>query len=148
MATKTEIWNEVQEVLVANKAKQALIDALEALLKPKSGGGVVQYPMKTIDDKNYHYCRYAAIYVVEDEIVLSNGKSKGYSKKAIAKWTKLGKEAQKLNEDAMKLLLANDIENGQKIAQEAEELKNKRNYSSMYEDIKQYYIDNNQAVEL
>ena len=48
----------------------------------------------------------------------------------------------------MKILLANDIEKGQKIAQEVEELKNKRNYSSMYEDIKQYYIDNNQAVEL
>lgn len=140
MATKTEIWNEVQEVLAAHKAKQQLVDALEAILKPKSGGGVVQYPMKTIEDKNYHYCRYAAIYVVEDEIVLSNGKSKGYSKKAIAKWTRLGKEADKLNKEAMELLLAGDIEGGQEKAKASEELRNKRNYSTQYEDIKQDYI--------
>jgi hypothetical protein len=139
MKTKSNVWAEVQEVLVANKAKQTLIDALEAILKPKTGGGVVQYPMKTIDDMNYHYCRYCATYIVESEMVMSNGKSKGYSKKAIAKWTKLGKEAQKLNDEAMKLLLNNQIVEGQDKAKEADELKNKRNYSTLYEDIAEEY---------
>lgn len=147
MKTKSNVWAEVQEVLVANKAKQTLIDALEAILKPKTGGGVVQYPMKTIDDINYHYCRYCASYIVEDEMVMSNGKSKGYSKKAIAKWTKLGKDAQKLNDEAMKLLLNNQIVEGQDKAKEADDLKNKRNYSTMYEDIRQLYIDANQSLE-
>ena len=147
MKTKSNVWAEVQKVLVANKAKQALIDALEAILKPKTGGGVVQFPMITQNDKNYHYCRYCASYIIEDEIVMSNGKSKGYSKKAIAKWTKLGKEAQKLNEEAMKLLLNNQIVEGQDKAKESDELKNKRNYSTMYEDIRQLYIESNQLLE-
>lgn len=147
MATKTELWTQVQEILVANKAKQPLIDALESILKPKTGGGVIQYPTINKDGINYHYCRYSAIYIVEDEMVLSNGKSKGYSKKAIAKWAKLGKDAQKLNDDAMKLLLDNKIVEGQDKAKEAEELKNKRNYSNQYEDIKAYYIENGLGFE-
>ena len=64
MKTKTELWSQVQEILVANKAKQTLIDALEAILKPKTGGGVVQFPMITKNGINYHYCRYCAIYIV------------------------------------------------------------------------------------
>lgn len=147
MATKTELWTRVQEILVANKAKPALVEALQDLLKPKAGGGVVQYPMINKDDVNYYYCRYCAIYVAEDEIVMSNGKSKGYSKKAIAKWTKLGKDAQKLNDEAMKLLLNNEIVKGQDKAKEAEELKNKRNYSTMYDDIKSYYIESGLGFE-
>ena len=147
MKTKTELWSQVQEVLVANKAKKSLIEALEAILKPKTGGGVVQFPMISQNGINYHYCRYCACYIIEDEIVMSNGKSKGYSKKAIAKWTKLGKEAQKLNDEAMKLLLNNQIVEGQDKNKEAEELKNKRNYSTMYEDIRQSYIEANQTIE-
>lgn len=146
MATKTELWNEVQEVLVANKAKQALFDALEALLKPKSGGGITQNPMQTINGVNYHYCRYADIYVIESEIVMSNGKSKGYSKKAIAEWTRLGKEVQNLNAKAMAKLLDGDTTEGAKIATDAEALKLARNTPDLYLDIKQYFIDNGLSI--
>lgn len=144
---KSDIYSQVQEILVAHKAKQPLIEAIEAILKPKTGGGVVQYPMITKDGINYHYCRYCACYIVEQEIVLSNGKSKGYSKKAIAQWTKMGKDAQKLNDEAMKLLLENKIIEGQDKAKEAEELKLKRNYSNQYVEVKLAYIDNGLGFE-
>ena len=33
--TKTQIWNEVQELMIAHKANKKLSQALEDLLKPK-----------------------------------------------------------------------------------------------------------------
>lgn len=143
---KTELHNLVMQLCEEHKANKKLISALDELLKPKSGGGIVQNPMQTINGVNYHYCRYADIYVVESEIVISNGKSKGYSKKAIAEWTRLGKEVQNLNAKAMAKLLDGDMAEGAKIAAEAEALKLARNTPDLYLDIKQYFIDNSLSI--
>jgi hypothetical protein len=138
---KSDVYSQVLEVLVAHKAKQPLIEAIEAILKPKTGGGVVQFPMIVDNNINYHYCRYTGYYLPESEMVMSNGKSKGYSKKAIALWTKYGRDAQKLNDEAMQLLLNNQIVKGQAKAKEAEELKNQRNYNTMYDSVREEYED-------
>lgn len=143
---KTELHNLVMQLCEEHKANKKLISALDELLKPKSGGGIVQNPMQTINGVNYHYCRYADIYVVESEIVISNGKSKGYSKKAIAEWTRLGKEVQNLNAKAMAKLLDGDKAEGAKIAADAEALKLARNTPDLYLDIKQYFIDNSLSI--
>ena len=143
---KTELHTLVMQLCEEHKANKKLIGALDELLKPKSGGGIMQNPMQTINGVNYHYCRYADIYVIESEIVLSNGKSKGYSKKAIAEWTRLGKEAQNLNAKAMAKLLDGDMAEGAKIAAEAEALKLARNTPDLYLDIKQYFIDNGLSI--
>lgn len=143
---KTELYNLVMQLCEEHKANKKLIGALDELLKPKSGGGIMQNPMQTINGVNYHYCRYVDIYVIESEIVLSNGKSKGYSKKAIAEWTRLGKEVQNLNAKAMAKLLDGDMAEGAKIAADAEALKLARNTPDLYLDIKQYFIDNNLSI--
>lgn len=143
---KTELHKLIMQLCEEHKANKKLIGALDELLRPKSGGGITQNPMQIINGINYHYCRYADIYVKESEIVMSNGKSKGYSKKAIAKWTSLGKEVQNLNDKAMAKLLDGDMTEGAKIAADAEALKLARNTSDLYLDIKQYFIDNNLSI--
>jgi hypothetical protein len=70
-------------------------------------------------------------------MVMSNGKSKGYSKLAIAKWTKAGKIIQDLNNEAMKLLLEGKTEAGKAKASEAETLKSLRNKTSYYDDVRE-----------
>ena len=138
--SKTELYNSLMEILNNHKAKPALIAEIEALVKPKVGGGIAFAPI-TQDGVTYHRCRYTELYWPEAEMVLSSDKSKGYSKKAIAKWTKLGKQAQTINDEAMKLLLAGEVELGKAKAQEADELKIKRNDASMYNDIREEYED-------
>lgn len=144
--TKTEMWTQVQEILKSHKASKKLSEELEAILAPKAGGSVVQNPMKTIDGVNYHYCRYSGLYVIESQMVMSNGKSKGYSKLAISKWTKASKIIQDLNNEAMKLLLAGDAENGKAKAKEAEELKVLRNDVSYYDDVREIIKDKGYAL--
>ena len=46
-----------------------------------------------------------------------------------------------MNDEAMKLLLAGEVELGKAKAQEAEELKVTRNDASMYDDIREEYKD-------
>lgn len=135
--TKTKLWAEVQEILAKHKASKKLSEELEAILAPKAGGSVAQNPMRTIDGKNYHYCRYSGLYVIEPQMVMSKGKSKGYSKLAIAKWTKAGKIIQELNNEAMRLLLDGKQDEGKAKAKEAEELKVLRNEVKYYSDVRQ-----------
>jgi hypothetical protein len=146
--TKTKLYTEVTKLMAefedqfkSKKSFTELSNELDKLLKPKAGGGVTQNPMITENDINYHYCRYTGFYLPEDEMVMSQGKSKGYSKKAIAKWTKAGKEVQTINEAAMKELLSGDAEKGKTMALEAEELKTNRNNQSYYDDVREAYED-------
>ena len=144
--TKTKLYTEVTKLMASfeadfksKKSFNELSNELDKLLKPKAGGGVVQNPMITENDINYYYCRYTGFYIPEDEMVMSQGKSKGYSKKAIAKWTKAGKEVQTLNDIAMKLLLDGKSEEGKSKALEAEELKTNRNNQNYYDDVREEY---------
>lgn len=139
--TKTKLYEMVMELCAEHKANKKLTAELENLLKPKTGGGVVQYPMQTVDGINYHYCRYTGYYLPESEMVMSNGKCKGYSKKAIALWTKMGRDAQALEAEAMKLLLAKDFEAGTAKSNEAEALKNDRNKTTSYDAVRAEYED-------
>lgn len=105
---------------------------------PKAGGGQTINPSyydETLGAQMY-YCRYLAQYCTEDEMVMSNGKSKGYSKSAISRWTKAGKEAKQLQEKALKLLLDGKQVEGQDLNAQAEELLLKRNKPEFYEDLR------------
>lgn len=140
--TKTELYtnvanlmNEYAEQFKSKKQFESFKAQMDELLKPKAGGGVIQFAPITKDGVTYHRCRYTELYLPESEMVMSNGKSKGYSKRAIAVWTKMGREAQALNDEAMKLLLAGDAVTGTLKAQEAEQLKLDRNKPSSYEDL-------------
>lgn len=132
----TTLLNEAQ---FKSKAEQERVLAIITdTFAPKAGGGQAQNPSyydETLQSQMY-YCRYLAQYCTQDEMVMSNGKSKGYSKPAIARWTKAGKEAKTLQEKALKLLLDGKQIEGQDLNAQAEELLLTRNKPEYYLDLR------------
>lgn len=141
--TKTQTYEFLTTLLndaqFKSKAEQERVLAIISdTFAPKAGGGQTINPSyydETLGAQMY-YCRYLAQYCTEDEMVMSNGKSKGYSKSAISRWTKYGKEAKTLQEKALKLLLAGQQVEGQDLNAQAEELLLKRNKPEFYEDLR------------
>ena len=132
----TTLLNDAQ---FKSKAEQERVLAIISdIFAPKAGGGQVQNPSYYDDtlQSQMHYCRYLAQYCTQDEMVMSNGKSKGYSKSAIARWTKAGKDAKQLQERALKLLLSGNQVEGQDLNAQAEDLLLKRNKPEFYEDLR------------
>ena len=132
----TTLLNEAQ---FKSKAEQERVLAIISdTFAPKAGGGQTQYPSYYSEDlqTQMYYCRYLAQYCTQDEMVMSNGKSKGYSKSAIARWTKAGKEAKTLQEKALKLLLEGKQVEGQDLNAQAEELLLQRNKPDYYLDLR------------
>ena len=118
--------------------KERVLAIISDTFAPKAGGGQTINPSyydETLGTQMY-YCRYLAQYCTEDEMVMSNGKSKGYSKSAIARWTKAGKEAKQLQERALKMLLVGKQVEGQDLNAQAEELLLKRNKPEYYLDLR------------
>ena len=141
--TKTQIFEFLTTLLneaqFKSKAEQERVLAIISdTFAPKAGGGQTQYPSYYDFDlqSQMYYCRYLAQYCTEDEMVMSNGKSKGYSKSAIARWTKAGKEAKQLQEKALKLLLEGKQVEGQDLNAQAEDLLLKRNKPEYYLDLR------------
>lgn len=144
---KTSVFKDLEQLnsdlldLLTNKSctktnVSALMAELLEKYTPKAGGGQVQNPSYINDDGiTMHYCRYLTIYRPEDEMVMSSGKSKGYSKIAISRWTKAGKDAKVLQESALKELLAGNIVEGQDFNAQAEELLLLRNKPEFYQDL-------------
>ena len=118
--------------------RERVLAIISDTFAPKAGGGQTQNPSyydETLQSQ-MHYCRYLAQYCTEDEMVMSNGKSKGYSKSAISRWTKAGKEAKQLQEKALKLLLDGKLVEGQDLNAKAEELLLLRNKPEYYLDLR------------
>ena len=118
--------------------KERVLSIISDTFAPKAGGGQTQYPSYYSEDlqSQMYYCRYLAQYCTQDEMVMSNGKSKGYSKSAIARWTKAGKDAKQLQERALKLLLDGKLVEGQDLNAKAEELLLQRNKPEYYLDLR------------
>lgn len=143
---KTSVFKDLEQLnsdlldLLTNKSctktnVSAIMAELLEKYTPKAGGGQVQNPSYIENGVTMHYCRYLTIYRPEDEMVMSSGKSKGYSKIAISRWTKAGKDAKVLQESALKELLAGNIVNGQDFNATAEELLLLRNKPEFYQDL-------------
>lgn len=143
---KTSVFKDLEQLnsdlleLLTNKSctktnVSAIMAELLEKYTPKAGGGQVQNPSYVEDGITMHYCRYLTIYRPEDEMVMSSGKSKGYSKIAISRWTKAGKDAKVLQESALKELLAGNIVEGQDFNAQAEELLLLRNKPEFYQDL-------------
>lgn len=143
---KTSVFKDLEQLnsdlleLLTNKSctktnVSAIMAELLEKYTPKAGGGQIQNPAYIENGITMHYCRYLTIYMPEDEMVMSSGKSKGYSKIAISRWTKAGKDAKVLQESALKELLAGNIVEGQDFNAKAEELLLLRNKPEFYQDL-------------
>lgn len=141
--TKTQLWNEVQALLVEQKASKKLSQALEELLAPKSGGQT--NPPKEIGGVMHYYCRFHQAYEPESNMVMSLGKSKGYCKASISKWNKTNSDIKKLNSQAVIAMSEGLMEDAQHCAKESEVLKAMLNAPESY-NLEQDWIDFNGVV--
>ena len=132
-ANKTTTYNnvmaDVTELLSSIKMskvnQEALLLILDENLKPKAGGGHSANPAILDDEGNIveAFCRYHQTYYPADEMVISNGKSKGYSKAAIAVWNKAQRDIKKMQDKVTELITADDFEAAKKLSNDIAVLK-------------------------
>ena len=136
MATKLEVWNSVQSILqaqIGKKLTSEVVAQIEDLLAPKSGGGVSINPPKMIDDVMHYWCRFHERYEADVDMVMSQGKSKGYCKASISKWNKVNSQIKKLESQAVGAIVNDKLEEAQKLSQEAKALKETLNLPASYD---------------
>jgi len=141
--TKSQVWtnvqNQVTELLAANKVSkkfsEALMLLLEANIAPKKGGGSSINPPILNEDGSIKeaWCRFHNRYEKVEDMVISQGKSKGYCKAAISLWNKTNSNIKKLDSQAVDAMSDGDFENAQRIAKEAKDLKDNFNKPEFYD---------------
>jgi hypothetical protein len=131
--TKTQTWNEVSKLLVANKASKELTIELEELLAPK-GGSMTNPPKLDKDGKIVEaWCRWHQRYEKTKDMVMSNGKSKGYCKASISFWNKTNANIKSLDQKAIEAMTSGEFENAQEYALQSKKLKDTFNKPEFFD---------------
>jgi hypothetical protein len=132
-----KVLEEVQALLETTKVTKAftqeLINIIDTNLKPKAGGGSMQNPPKEIDGVMNYYCRFHERYEPEHDMVISQGKSKGYCKASISLWNKTQSSIKRLESSVVDAIANGDIEDAQAKAVEVKALKDVLNVPSHYD---------------
>ena len=141
--TKTQVYNntvtQINELLenskVSKKFKEKLFTILENNLAPKKGGSSLAHPPKLDENGNIveAWCRFHERYEPVEDMVISNGKSKGYCKASISLWNKTNSNIKKLDSQAVEAMAKGDFETAQELAKEAKELKDNFNKPEFYD---------------
>lgn len=137
--SKSQVWLEVntqvatwaKENKISEAKSDALMQLLSELLAPKASASQ-NPPRVNKDGETEYFCRFHQCYYTSDKMVMSNGKSKGYCKAAIAKWNKLNAQIKKLSAQSSELLLQGKVEDASKLANEMQGLKAILNEPSTY----------------
>lgn len=138
--SKQTIWDEVQTVLNAQaKLPKGLQEALELILKPKSGGGSTNEP-KMIDGVMHYYCRFHQEYEAEEKMVMSAGKSKGYCKASISVWNKRNSALKRKEAEISELVMAGDFEQAKECSTELQAMKAELNDPKTYDIVADWNI--------
>jgi len=140
--TKAQVWTTVHEQVkellenskVSKKFSEELFSILEANIAPKTGGTSIN-PPKLDEDGNIveAYCRFHQRYEPAENMVMSNGKSKGYCKAAISIWNKTNAKIKRLDSQAVDAMSEADFDKAQEIAKEARELKDNFNKPEFFD---------------
>ena len=132
--SKSAIWKQVQELIVKHKIGAEAATELAMLLEPKAGGGSSLNPPKLDKDGNITeaWCKYHQTYEPIENMVVSNGKPKGYCKAAASKSNKLRQKSKDLDKEVIALISAGEFEKAQEKAKEAKELTDTMNSPELY----------------
>lgn len=128
--------NVIEQLVKASGIKADKAEALIASISDKATErvGVSANPPKEVDGIMHYFCRFTQKYYPKEEMVFSNGKSKGYSKQAISVWNRINAEIKKLQ-----AIISNAILKGEDISDELKArlafLKDALNATSTYEDL-------------
>lgn len=127
------VMAEVEAVLTKNKVKAAVSEelkaVLEATLAPSNYSRHEPYEENGV---TYYYCRFHQQYEPEINMVLLNGKSKGYCKAGISVWNKNNARRKKAEQQAIEAMASGDFEAAKAASEEAKELKAVLNHPSSF----------------
>lgn len=98
------------------------VEDLLPVVKPQKGGGASANPAKEIDGVTHHYCRLKDEYVPEEDMNMSQGKSKGTSKLASKVAYRIKTAADDIRGQALKAFTTGQYEEGAKLNGEADTL--------------------------
>ncbi len=133
-----EVVSKVQEFCESNKMKAqtttALMELVSSLLAPKKGGATSQNASYT--DANgtvMHYCRFHQQFEPESDMVLSQGKNKGYCKASISIWNKRNSAIKAKEASIAQFIIASDIEAAKSASIELQDMKANLNEPSTYD---------------
>ena len=133
---KTISLDALQQIVKACGAKKELADKIiaDAMAQSTERVGFSVNPPKEIDGVMHYFCRFTQTYHSEDKMVLSNGKSKGYSKAAISVWNKINAEIKKEQALIADAIMKSEEPNNDVVAR-LEKLKSALNNPSTYADL-------------
>ena len=102
----------IKKFCETHKIKQNVADELCQLITELTAKKSRElHPPRINDDgETEYYCRFHKKYYLEADMVMSNGKSKGYSKAAIAVWNKRNAAIKKLAIEVSDLVAKDDFE--------------------------------------
>lgn len=115
-----------------NKTNE-LLHLISSLLAPKTGGSTTQHPSYVEDNITYHYCRFHQQYEAEADMVMTQGKSKGYCKASISIWNKRNSAIKAKEAMIATLIINSDIDSAKAISIELQDLKANLNEPSTYD---------------
>ena len=125
---KTTVWanvqNQVSDLLGKSKINKTVSDELMAILESYIAPTTrSNNPEKEIDGVIHYFCRFHQKYEPVQNMVMSNGKSKGYCRAAISLWNKTNSKIKKIDAACQKFVLDGEIEKSQEMAKKSQELK-------------------------
>ena len=131
---KTELVSAITDIAKSFKVAPEALDRIIELVGPQASGSRSVNPPKLDKDGNIveAYCKYFQRYLPAAEMVISNGKSKGYSKIACAEVNARRKAIVQKESELSNLVLGGKVEEAKKLAKDLEMEKSKLNDPEFY----------------
>ena len=132
---KTELVSAITDIAKSFKVAPEALDRIIELVGPQASGSRSVNPPK-LNDKGEiveAYCKYFQRYLPAEQMVISNGKSKGYSKIACAEVNARRKQIVQKEGELSNLILNGKVEEAKKLAKDLEVEKSKLNSPEAYD---------------
>ena len=132
---KTELVSAITDIAKSFKVAPEALDRIIELVGPQASGSRSVNPPKLDKDGNIveAYCKYFQRYLPAEQMVISNGKSKGYSKIACAEVNARRKAIVQKEGELSNLILGGKVEEAKKLAKDLEVEKSKLNSPEAYD---------------
>ena len=132
---KTELISAITDIAKSFKVAPEALDRIIELVGPQASGSRSVNPPKLDKDGNIveAYCKYFQRYLPAEQMVISNGKSKGYSKIACAEVNARRKQIVQKEGELSNLILNGKVEEAKKLAKDLEVEKSKLNSPEAYD---------------
>lgn len=132
---KTELVSAITDIAKSFKVAPEALDRIVELVGLQASGSRSVNPPKLDKDGNIveAYCKYFQRYLPAEQMVISNGKSKGYSKIACAEVNSRRKQIVRKEGELSNLILNGKVEEAKRLAKDLGVEKSKLNSPEAYD---------------